>query len=54
MNIETLKCEIRFHDPNTGKKTTIRLDTGEILKTEDMTDEEMQEKLFEENLIEKS
>lgn len=38
-------CEVRYHDPENGKKTVIRLDTGEIVKTVFMSGDEMQEPL---------
>jgi hypothetical protein len=41
-------CFARFHDPSIGFKTFVRLDTGEVVKTEQMTDDERQEGLFEE------
>jgi hypothetical protein len=40
-------CEVRFNDPMKGKKTVIRMDTGEIVKTAFMSGDEMQENLFE-------
>ncbi len=42
-----VNCEIRFHDPEKGKKTLVRLDTGEVVKTSFMDGAEMQEPLFE-------
>lgn len=41
-------CLTTFHDPDVGFKTTIRMDTGEVVKTEPMTNDERQENLFEE------
>lgn len=41
-------CVTEFHNPEVGMKTTIRTDTGEVVKTEPMTNEERQENLFEE------
>jgi hypothetical protein len=41
-------CVTQFHTPEVGMKTTIRTDTGEIVKTEPMTNDERQENLFEE------
>ena len=43
-----VECVVRMNCPNPLEKTTIRLDTGEVVRTEPMTDEERQEKLFEE------
>lgn len=37
-----IDCEVRFHDPNTGVKTTARKDTGEIVRKESMSQDEMQ------------
>ena len=42
-------CIVKFNQPEPLQKTTIRLDTGEVVKVEPMTDEERQEKLFEEH-----
>ena len=41
-----VECLVKMHDPNEFEKTTIRLDTGEIVLTEPMTQEERQENLF--------
>jgi hypothetical protein len=41
-------CVVEFHNPEIGFKTTIRTDTGEIVRQEPMTDDERQENLFEE------
>jgi hypothetical protein len=43
-----IDCLAKFHDPQIGFKTIVRLDTGEIVKTEPMTDDERQDNLFEE------
>jgi hypothetical protein len=43
-----VECIVEFHRPVVGQKTTIRTDTGEIVLTEDMTDLERQENLFQE------
>jgi hypothetical protein len=39
-------CTVIFHKPNVGAKTTIREDTGEVVKEEAMTPAECQEHLF--------
>jgi len=41
-------CVVRMNEPEPLQKTTIRTDTGEIVKVEPMTDEERQQELFEE------
>lgn len=38
-----VECEVRFHDPEKGKKTIVRLDSGEVVRAAFMTGEEMQE-----------
>jgi hypothetical protein len=38
---------VKFHDPVPGMKTTIRLDTKETVKTEEMTSDEKQTELFD-------
>lgn len=43
-----VSCEITFHQPQLGYKRTVRLDTGEIVREEPMTDEERDSRLFEE------
>lgn len=43
-----IDCIAEMHTPSVGFKTVIRLDTGEVVKTEPMTDDERQENLFEE------
>jgi hypothetical protein len=43
-----VECLVDFHKPVVGQKTTIRTDTGEIVGVEDMTEDEKQERLFEE------
>jgi hypothetical protein len=43
-----VECVVRMNDPAPLQKTTVRLDTGEVVKVEPMTEEERQEKLFEE------
>jgi hypothetical protein len=40
-------CKIAYNVPNTGIKTIYRGDTEEILKTESMSQDELQERLFE-------
>lgn len=37
-----IDCETRFNDPNTGVKSTYRKDTGEFVRKDPMTPEEMQ------------
>ena len=37
-----VECQIDWHSPTTGKKTTTRLDTNEVIRIESMTAEEMQ------------
>lgn len=39
-------CITEFHQPSPGKKRTTRLDTGELVKTDDMSPFELQENLF--------
>ena len=43
----TVSCGIAFHTPAVGAKTIVRIDTGEIVREEPMTEVEMQERLFE-------
>ncbi len=43
-----VECIAKFHDPHVGEKTIVRLDTGEIVRIEPMTDEERQDNLFAE------
>jgi hypothetical protein len=43
-----VECLVEFHKPVVGQKTTVRTDTGEIVSVEDMTEDEKQERLFEE------
>ena len=43
-----VECVVRMNEPEPLQKTTIRMDTGEVVKAEPMTEEERQEKLFEE------
>jgi hypothetical protein len=45
-------CVVRFHEPKTGWKQTVRLDSGEIVREEAMTAEESQENLFPERAME--
>jgi len=40
-------CLVKFHNPVPGMKTTIRLDTGDTVKTEEMTADEKQTELFD-------
>ena len=41
-----IECRVEFHSPTIGMKRLIRMDTGELLREEQMTDEELQEELF--------
>lgn len=45
-----IDCIVHFNQPNTGKKTTYRLDTSEQVRVENMTAEEMQMDLEFEDL----
>lgn len=38
-----MKCHVRFHDPERGKKTIRRADTDEVVSTESMSEEDWQE-----------
>jgi hypothetical protein len=40
-----VECVTEFHKPNIGEKTVIRLDTGEMVRVEVMTDEERQDEI---------
>jgi hypothetical protein len=40
-----IRCKVLWNDPEIGKKTFVRLDTGEIAKIDDMTDAERQDPL---------
>jgi hypothetical protein len=40
-----VECDIRYNHPEPGKKTIVRMDTSEELRTEDMSWEEKQEEL---------
>jgi len=40
-----VKCEIFFNAPSPGRKTIVRMDTGEEIGIENMTEEEKQEEL---------
>jgi hypothetical protein len=40
---------VRFNHPTVGSKETVRLDTGEVIKTEPMSDAEKQADLFPED-----
>jgi hypothetical protein len=37
-----IECEVHLNDPNSGKKTTYRKDTGESVRVDNMTAEELQ------------
>lgn len=39
------ECVVRLHTPVVGKKSLVRLDTGEIVREEKMTPAEMQDQL---------
>jgi hypothetical protein len=39
-------CTVEFHVPQIGYKRTTRLDTGEIVREDPMTDEEREARLF--------
>lgn len=39
-------CAVEFHQPQLGYKRTVRLDVGEIVREEPMTDEERDARLF--------
>ena len=38
-----VECVVEFHKPNVGEKTIVRLDTGELVRVEVMTEDERQE-----------
>jgi hypothetical protein len=40
-----VECIVKMNDPRVGEKTVIRLDTGEMVKIELMTDSERQEEI---------
>jgi uncharacterized coiled-coil DUF342 family protein len=40
-------CVVRFHVPRTAFKQIVRLDTGELVREEQMSPQECQENLFE-------
>lgn len=40
-----IDCITRFHNPEQGERTTVRLDTGEVVRTVRMSIEEMQDDL---------
>lgn len=40
-----VECEVMLDSPREGQKTTYRIDTGEVVKTEKMSAEEMQQTL---------
>jgi len=42
-----IECETLMDNPTIGKKTIVRLDTKEVVRTERMTQEEMQGDMFE-------
>jgi len=41
-----IDCEVSFNNPEAGQKSIIRIDTGEIVRIEDMTQAERQQNLF--------
>lgn len=40
-----IQCEIRYDQPSPGMKSTVRLDTGEVINVDPMTDAERQTEL---------
>jgi hypothetical protein len=44
-----IECVVEFHKPRQGVKRIIRLDTGEIVREQQMSGGELQEKLFPAN-----
>lgn len=40
-----VECAVKFHEPKTGVKTIIRLDTGETVRVDPMTEKELQQSL---------
>lgn len=40
-----IECEVRYHDPENGKKTLVRMDSGETVKVSFMSGDEMQASL---------
>jgi hypothetical protein len=42
-----VECEVLFHKPVAGMKQIIRLDTGELVREEQMSFQERQENLFD-------
>ena len=40
-----VECLVEFHKPNIGEKTIVRLDTGEQVRVEPMTEDERQEEI---------
>lgn len=45
--IRTVKCGIAYNSPQPGMKRIVRLDTGELLSDEQMTEDERQNSLFD-------
>jgi hypothetical protein len=43
--MRNVDCTVSFHVPGNGKKTTARVDTGEVIRVEAMDADEMQEQL---------
>lgn len=41
-------CVVRYHDPTQGKKSLYRADNGELANVVEMTEAELQQKLFHE------
>ncbi|MGH9501686.1 MAG: hypothetical protein ACRD20_02420 [Terriglobales bacterium] len=41
-----IDCRVLYNDPASRQKTLVRLDTGEVVRIEDMSEEECQENLF--------
>jgi hypothetical protein len=44
--VRFVRCEVIYHMPCEGTKRIVRLDTGEVVRDEAMTDDEMQLNLF--------
>lgn len=48
----SIECELRFHEPEKGMKTLVRLDNAAVVKTTRMDSWEAQEHLFEDDVLE--
>lgn len=42
-----VSCKIQYHQPSTLYKTVVRIDTGEIVRTEPMSQSEQQDDMFD-------